>query len=212
MPGTRRILRIGAWGAGAAAVALLALFVVGLSLGEDFSVLEGATTPADFAAAVDRHAAAMKTAMAIDNLFVIGYSLALLGIAAWVRRQTPLLGNVALGASLLAAFLDYAENSLTVALIQNHLLGVAPSGNWLLGLHVIGQVKFLVAFAAVALLALGLWSLRPLDRVMSVLGLFFPPVGVLGLVVSSLAPLIVLWMLALLVCGGLLLWRRAAEV
>ncbi len=212
MTDTRRILRIGALGAGAAVVLLLALFAVGLSVGDSFAALEGATTPADFGAAVDRHAASLKTAMAIDNLFVIGYSTALLGVAVLVRTRARLLGTVALVGALLGGLLDYVENALTVGLIQSHLLGATPQPAWLLTLHVVGQVKFLVAFAAVALLGMGLWSPRPLDRTMSVLALLFPVVGVPGLMVSALAPLTILWMLVLLVCATLLLWRRAAEM
>jgi hypothetical protein len=44
------------------------------------------------------------------------------------------------------------------------------------------------------------------------LGLLFPVIGVVGLIISAVAPLIILWMLILLACGGLLLWRRAEDV
>jgi hypothetical protein len=206
------LLRIGASGAVAATVLLIVLSATVVPAGADSLALRGTVTPDDFATAVERHGLNLRVAMAVDNLFVIGYTLALLGIVALVRSRIPLLGNVALGGVLLGALLDYTENSITLGLIQSHMLGTAPKPGWLVILHIVGQIKYLVAFLAVAVLGVGLWSSKPLDRVVSILTWLFPIVGVASFVFPTTSPLLALWMLILLVSGGLLLWRRASEL
>jgi hypothetical protein len=207
-----QVLRLGASGAVAATVLLIVLFATVMPAGTDSLALRGTVTPDDFATAVDRHGLNLRAAMAVDNLFVIGYTLALLGIVSLVRSRTPLLGNVALGGVLLGALLDYTENSITLALIQSHMLGTTPKPGWLLILHIVGQIKYLVAFLAVAALGAGLWSSKPLDRIVSILAWLFPIVGVVSFVVPGVSPLVVLWMFILLVSGGVLLWRRASDL
>jgi hypothetical protein len=56
------------------------------------------------------------------------------------------------------------------------------------------------------------WEPRLLNRVMVVLSLVFPLIGVLAPVSAAAATPRVLWMIPLLVCGALLLWRRADKI
>jgi hypothetical protein len=205
-------LRIAALGAALAVLLLVGLIATVLPTGTDAEALRGTVTPSTFAAAVDRHGFNLRVAMALDNLFVIGYTLALLGIVVLVRSRIPMLGNVALGGVLLGALLDYTENSITLGLIQSHILGTMPKPGWLLILHIVGQIKYLAAFLAAALLGAGLWSCKPLDRAVSVLAWLFPIVGVASFVFPAASPLVVLAMLILLVSGGALLWRRASDL
>ncbi|HID62792.1 MAG TPA: hypothetical protein EYP49_08670 [Anaerolineae bacterium] len=202
------------WSAAAgllAAMLVVVMFAIGLSVGPDLAVLEQSATPTQFGTVADRHAGAIQTMMVVDNLFVVAYVTAFVGLAALVRPRAPLAATVGLGFALLTALLDFTENSLTLHLVQGHLRGLKVEPGRLAILSVVDQVKFLSVYLAIALFASGLWEPKPLNRVMVVLSLIFPLIGGLAPISAVAATLRVLWMIPLLVCGALLLWRRAVD-
>lgn len=199
------------WSAAAgllAALLVVAMLAIGLGIGSDLATLEQPTTPAQFGAMADRYAGAIQAMMVVDNLFVVAYVTAFVGLAALVRPRAPLAATTGLGFALLTALLDFTENSLTLHLVQGYLKGLGIEPGHLVLLSIVGQVKFLSVYPAVALFASGLWEPRLLNRVMVVLSLIFPLIGVLAMVSAVAAALRVLWMIPLLVCGALLLWRQ----
>ena len=200
------------WSAAAnllAALLVMIMVAIGLGVGSDLAVLEQPTTPTQFGAVADCHATAIQAMMVVDNLFVVAYVTAFVGLAALVRPRAPLAATIGLGFALLTALLDFTENSLTLHLVQGHLKGLGIEPDHLAVLSMVGQVKFLSVYPAVALFASGLCEPKPLNRVMVVLSLVFPLIGALALVNVVAAALRVLWMIPLLVCGALLLWRQA---
>ena len=68
-------------------------------------------------------------------------------------------------------------------------------------------MKFLSIYPAIILFASGLWKPRLLNRVMVVLSLIFPLIGVPAPANAVAATLRALCMIPLLVCGALLLGR-----
>ena len=64
------------WSAAAALLAALLVMVmlaIGLSVGSDLAMLEQPATPTQFSAVADRHAGPIQAMMVVDNLFVVAY-------------------------------------------------------------------------------------------------------------------------------------------
>jgi hypothetical protein len=97
---------------------------------------------------------------------------------------------------------------LTVALTQLALGGATPGAVPLLGLQILAQLKYLWIYVALALLAPVLWQDGREGRIVTILFLLFPIIGVAGIALPSLVLLRVVWMFVLLVSGGVFLWRR----
>lgn len=112
MPNLSHTLR---WSAAAgllAALLVVVMLAIGLSVGPDLAVLEQPATTIQFGTVVGRHAGAIQAMMVVDNLFVVAYVTAFLGLAALVRPRAPLAATIGLGFALLTALFDFAENSL----------------------------------------------------------------------------------------------------
>jgi hypothetical protein len=205
------IIRAGALSAFVGAFILFVQFVIALPLGPNFAQLESSLDANLVSTFVRDNARAMQWLMAADDAFVISYTIAFAGIAAFILPRSRLLALLGLGFALLTSASDFTENSLTLAITTLTLQQLPLDLNWLLVLNILGQLKWLWIFVGVTLFAVGIWGERRLNRIVSVLFLIFPLLGVLALVSVEAGLLRVLWMFALLVAGGLLLWREAVE-
>ncbi|MCP4153205.1 MAG: hypothetical protein GY757_36075 [bacterium] len=123
-----------------------------------------------------------------------------------------MLGNVVLIIGLIGPLLDFTENEISWALLMAFHGGETISPGSLILWNIIRNLSYLPPLAAAALAAMALWSKKPLDRVMTVIGTVFTLLAVPGLYVSTLYPLTFLWYLLWFSCAALLLWRRAAEI
>jgi hypothetical protein len=206
---TKLLLRAGAAGGAVAALLLLVLFVINVTMGADLTALEGGATAAQMTAVYQKQGATLQAAMLTDDLFVIAYTLAFLGVATLAREKSALLARVGLVFALGTAALDFIENASTLAFVQAAGAGVALDATQALLLTFLNQVKFLSIFLAAPLFAIGVWSAAKLNRALSVLFVLFPIVGVLSFVNPLALIATLVWMFALLALGAVVLWRKA---
>ncbi len=204
-------LRAGAIGAFVAAGLLVAQFVIGVGLGSGLALLQSSFDAAQVADFLKANAATMTLLMATDDLFVIGYSAAFTGIALYLLTRNRLLAIVGLVFALLTSASDFTENSLTIALTRLASQGALLQPDWLLGLQILGQVKYLWIFIGGALFAIGLWGKPRSHRIVAILFWIFPLIGWLALVNAMGALLLIVWMLVLLIAGGIFLWRESGQ-
>lgn len=212
MTSTKRTVRWGAVASFVAAGLLLAMIVVGIAAGAEVASLEHPQSAEQASRTLSRQSETIRLMMVIDDLFVIAYAVAFIGLGALVRLRASWLGVAGLIVGLLAAGFDFGENSLTLGLIAGIEAGLALTPGHLLLLNWVGLIKFLLAYLALTLFALGLWDRPALNRLTAGLTLLFPVIGVVGQVNLTAGLLRVLWMLPLLLLAGLLLWRRGEEL
>jgi len=160
---------------------------------------------------LNRYVTALQALFIVDGIFLIGWIIAWLGIAALVGTRARLLGSLTLVLGLAGAFFDFTENGIVWALVQGLRLNLSPQPGWLIAWQAIQHLSFWLPYAAAAVAALGLWSRKPLDRVVAVAGTLLVVLAAPGLYVPSLSLLASLWFLIWFACSSLLLWRRAAE-
>ncbi len=210
---TRSVLRFDAIGAAVSVLMLVALAVIVLPFGfadPTEEILMGQVEPSspDF----DRYIAVIPALYAIDSIFIIGWMIGWVGVAALLRTRNKMLGGVTLVVGLIGPILDFGENEIAWALIESYRRGVSVPAGWYLGWRVVRQLSYLIPYAAAVMAAVGLWSRKPLDRVMTGVGTALVAVAIVGLYVPALSLVAYLWWLLWFICISLLLWRRAAEL
>lgn len=204
-------IRAGALGSWLAAGLLLLQAVIATGLGSDFILLETSFDTARVAAFLQARAASVTQLMVVDDLFVIAYSVAFVGIAMVLLPRSRLLALTALGFALLTSATDFTENSFTVVMTRVAAGGGALQTEWLMLLQIFAQLKYLWIFVGVSLFAIGIWNKTRMHRAVAVLFWLFPVLGIFAILCVSAALLRVFWMLVLLIAGGIFLWRKAAE-
>jgi len=204
-------LRAGAIGAFVAAGLLVAQFVIGAGLASGLVLLASSFEVAQISAFLRSNAATLTLLMATDDLFVVGYSVAFIGIALYVLTRNRLLALVGLAFALLTSAVDFTENSLTIVLIRMAVGGAALQTGQLLALQILGQLKYLWIFAGGTLFAIGIWDKPRLHRAVPILFWIFPLIGAFAMLNAVGELLRIFWMLLLLVAGGILLWRVSGQ-
>jgi hypothetical protein len=129
---------------------------------------------------------AMLRFFAADSLLVLSYAVIFVGLALIAARQSPWLARFGLGFGLLGAALDALENAHFITYASLASAGEMVAEPALVLVAVIGNLKWMGAFAA--LLAFGLvWPRSSkLDWVLKTLMLAFPIIGVVGVAVPAL--------------------------
>lgn len=209
---TRSILRFGALGAAVAFLMLIALAAVVAPI--DFvdpaeTILLAQLRPV--AADLDRYIAVLPTLYAVDSIFIIGWIVGWLGVAALVRSRNVVLGVVALVLGLIGPVLDFVENGIAWTLIEGHRQGLPVPVAWYLAWSVARHLSLVIPYAAAAVAGVGLWSRKPLDMTVTGVGTVLAVVAIIGTYVPALASISMLWWFIWFFCIGLLLWRRAGE-
>jgi hypothetical protein len=204
-------LRAGALGSFAAAILLAAQFGIATGLGSDLILLETAFDAARLTAFLQIHAPTVTNLMIADNLFVVAYTTSFVALAFYAKTRQRLFAWVALGFALLTSASDITENALTISLARAALSGVALETNWLLGLQMLAQWKWMWIYVGVTLFAVTLWDATRRARVMAILFLLFPLIGVMAPASVMLGLLRIAWMFVLLLAGGIFLWHVASE-
>ncbi len=208
----RSILRIGTLGAAVAVLMFVALAV--LLLPFDFADPVEEILRSQLASSskdLSHYVAILPAYFAIDSLFILGWIVGWVGIAVLARSRNKLLGEIVLVIGLVGPILDFAENEIAWALIEGYRQGMSVQVGWHLGWKIIRQLSYLIPYAAATLAAVGLWSRKPLDRVLTGVGTVFVAIAVVGLYVPAFSMLAYVWWLTWFICAGLLLWRRASE-
>ncbi len=209
---TKSIFRFGALGAALSFLMLIALAVVVAPI--DFVdpaevILLAQLQPV--ATDVNRYIAVLPTLYAVDSIFIIGWIVGWLGVAALVHTRNAVLGVVALVVGLIGPILDFVENGIAWALIEGHRQGLPVPVDWYLAWSVARHLSYVIPYAAVAVAGVGLWSRKPLDMTVTGVGTVLVVVPIVGTYVSALASISMLWWFIWFFCIGLLLWRRAGE-
>lgn len=210
------IVKVGALGAATGAATLVAMLVVGAPAADGLAILGQPGTPASYESAFVAHSVLLINVMAIDNLFVLGYTMALIGAAASIWAKARLLGITGVVFAITLALLDLSENALTVQMARTAAAGLPITEGQINWSGVIEQIKYGCATAAVVSLAAGLW-VGVMERrrlVGMVVGLFllFPLAN--GFAVINPGAKIVLfgWMLVVLSAAALLLWKIKDDI
>ncbi|MBN2006583.1 MAG: hypothetical protein JXA21_24740 [Anaerolineae bacterium] len=198
-----------------ATIAIALLFVLaGMAMrfqyafpGEDIFTGRVTPTAAEFA----RHVAGVQAYYAADALFIISDTIAWLGLAVLVRSRQPVLGNVVLGLSLAGGLLDFIENEMVLALLSIPQAKIAEHLGWYLAWRTVQRFSYMILFSAAAVAAVGLWSRKPLDRAVALIGTGLLAITIVAFYNPALYIASNVWWLVWIAGAGVLLWRRAAE-
>jgi hypothetical protein len=202
------------WGGASSFLAALILTVmvaVVLSAGSDSSQLLQPTDGDIVSGLMDRHSGMVQANVILDDLFIVAYTMAFLGLAALVWIRSRWLAGVAVLFALATAVLDFSENARLLAMAQ----GVGGTANFtdaaLRELHIMTQLKYSCSHLATFLLGLSLPKRDWLSRTVAVLLFLFPVISTLAFVLepAGLARILLMWLL--LVLGGWLTWRSARQ-
>ena len=200
-------LRAGALGSFAAAVLLALQFGIAAGLGSDLILLETSLDAARVTAFLQTHAATVINLMIADNLFVVAYTLSFVGLTLYAVTRQRLFAVTALVFALLTSASDITENALTISMARAAMGGVALETNWLMVLQILAQWKWMWIYVGVTLFAVTLWDNSRGARVVAILFLIFPLIGVMAPASITLGLLRIVWMFVLLIAGGIFLWR-----
>lgn len=207
-----RIIRSGALAAFSAVVFLLIQVGIGAGMGNDFGLLSRTVDPVRMSSFFLAQAPALTYLMTADDAFAIAYGIAFIALGYSLITRTKILGIPALVLAVVTSLTDLSENSLTLAAVQTVTQRQALDANVLVLLFWLGQMKYLVIDIAVILIAIGVWDEGRTGKIFAVLLLLFPLFGILAISFEPLALVRALWMLVLLVAGGVFLWRIKGQV
>lgn len=143
---------------------------------------------AEFLLPLQTQPEAMLRFFAGDSSLVLSYAVIFVGLSLIAARQSPWLARFGLGFGLAGAVLDAVENAHFITYASLASAGEIVAEPALVLIAVIGNLKWMGAFAA--LLAFGLvWPrTSKLDWVLKLLMLAFPLIGVIGVAVPELVP------------------------
>ncbi len=210
-----RIVKTGAIGAAAGALLLITMLAVGAPAADGLGILGQPANPGVYTTMLLEHGTNLVKVMTIDNIFVLAYTIALLGAAALMWDNLRLFGSVGMIFTLLLALSDLSENALTVQLARTASNGIPITEGQIAWLGIIEQIKFGSATAAVVILAVGIWAVmpRPYRLVRIVVGLFmlFPIANAIAVVNPSAKIVLFGWMFIILVAASILLWKAKIE-
>lgn len=176
---SERATRVCAWLAGGCAVAMLAIYLV-TGTGQDG--LQSVQPEAVYAGRLLRHPAALRAALAFDEVFVVLYLTTFCALAATLlRRGAP---RLLLGAGLallgLLGLLDFAENLHFLVMLDRAEQGILPGTREIAFQAWESLVKFHVGYTGIFLLGCALPRETRVERLITRLFWFVNvPVGVL---------------------------------
>ncbi len=146
---------------------------------------------------------------ALDNILVLGWITGWVGIMLLVRKQNHFYGNIVSVLGIAGPILDFFENEISRALIGVCVQSGQAPIDWVVGWRVIRELSFLIPYAAAALVGVGLWSSRTLDRVTTCIGTIGVVIAILGEYFFPVAAMA--WWPVWYINLGMLLWRRRMD-
>jgi hypothetical protein len=206
------ILRLGGASGLLAALLLTAMLAVGLAAGRNSAQLLQPTDADLVSALMSRYSGPVQASILLDDLFVLAYTGAFLGLAALVWPRSRWLAGVAMVFALATAWLDFSENARLLSMAQ----GVGGQANMtdsaLRELHIITQLKYSCSHLATFLFGLCLPKRDGLSWTVGILLLLFPVTSTLAFAYepATLARLVLMWLL--LALGGWLSWRESKKM
>jgi hypothetical protein len=191
----------GVCGIGAALI-LTAMAAAGLAAGPNSAQLLQPTEPSLVADLMAEYGGIVQTSVVLDDLFVLAYTGAFLGLAAMAWPRSRWLAGIAMVFALATAVLDFAENAWLLSMAQGVGGDASLTESALQELHVLTQLKYSCSHLATFLFALTLPRRGLLSWIVAILLLLFPVVSTLAFVLepAGLARMFLMWLL--LVLGG----------
>lgn len=205
----RLVLRSGAFAAFAAAFLLVWQFVIALNIGDEIALLSRSVDPARLTSFFQIDARAVTQLMTADDGFAIAYGIAFVAFGFHLLPRARSIALPALVLALATALTDLAENSLTLASVQQVVQNQPLEASSPVMLFWLGQMKYLLIYVASLLFAIGVWETGKMGKVLAVLFLLFPLIGLASIAVEELALVKVFWMFVLLIAGGVYLVMEA---
>lgn len=149
------LLRSCSLGAAALVLAMLALFV-GTGIGQD--PLQYVHPVAEYSALLLRQPALLRTAVGLDNAFIVLYSavFVLLLLQQWPRTAVRPLLVVALALLMGVALMDIGENMHFLAMLAAAEQGLLPQPGQIVGQALQSMVKFQFSYGGLFLLGCAL--------------------------------------------------------
>jgi hypothetical protein len=170
----------------AALVAFVATLIMGFGVAvpDDISGFQMSQYPgpiAEFLAPINRYPELVLRFFSADTLFVISYSAVFVGLYAFTAERARPFALLGLGAGLLTALFDAAENGFYIVYATSVLNGAELTDPAYTMLIMLTNLKWMAAF--VTFFAFGLaWPREGvLNWIIAVLMLSFPIIGVLGI-------------------------------
>lgn len=205
----RWLVRCGAIAAFAAAFLLAWQFAIALPMGDEIALLAAPLDLARMRSFFEFNAPALRQLFAVDDAFAISYAVAFVALGVYLLPRARVVVGIAIGLALATAFWDLSENSLTLAAVEIVSQKQLLDANTLVTLFWLGQMKYLTIYLGGILFAIALGQEGRLGQVLAVLLVSFALIGILAIAAPALEPVKVLWMLVLLVTGGVFLVGRA---
>ena len=212
MPERQNIMRWGGASGLLAAAILTAMIGVGLAAGADSAQLLQPTDGNLVSGLMERYSGIVQTSVVLDDLFVLAYTGAFLGLAALVWPRSRWLAGVAMLCALVAAYFDFSENARLLGLAQGIGGEIGFSDAALRELHIITQLKYSASHLAAFLFGLALPRRDRLSWTVAVLLFLFALVSTLAFAIGALglARILLMWLLVAL--GGWLALRESKKL
>lgn len=206
----QHILRWGGASGILAAVILTAMITIGLASGPGTTQLMQPTDREVVLEQLPSSSTPVQIITILDDLFVLAYTGAFLGLAALVWPQSKWLAGVALVFALATALLDFAENAHLLVMAQ----GVGGEANLtdsaLRDLALLTQLKYSCSHLAAFLFGVAMSRRDRLSWVVTILLFLFAVVSTVAFGYEPAATVRLLLMWLLLALGGWLAWREGA--
>lgn len=178
----------------AAGVLLATLCAIIVLTGVSQQRFEWVQPPAAYAARLLEDASPLRLTIAIDDLFIVAYTVATIALARAIGAPKAI--SIVIGCGGIAAgLLDLHENHQILALLRMAEQGTPLSAEVILSRSELSQLKWLIGHATFVLVGLSLPTSRTrLERSLVVsLVVFQLPVGVLVWVTSGVAFEVLVW-------------------
>ena len=201
----------------AAVVAVISVLVMGFGVqspqaGLSFQPSMPPTPGAEFIRPTNEFPDLTLRFFAADSLFILSYTVVFAGLYAVASGRSRVLAAVGLGAGLLAALCDAAENAFFITYALQSLAGVPLKEPDLPLIYIIANLKWMGAFAAFYAFGLAWPREGWFGWLLAGLMVLFTLVGVLGVALPGLIALRGLFFLVgMPLFAGYFWWRARRE-
>ncbi len=212
MTSNRRILKIGAIGAGVSTLTLILMAFVSFPHAMEYPgvpALIGELTLSH--GELNAYISSMRILFILDGIFLLGWFVSWMALAEVVRSRSRILGILTLIFGLAGAFFDFGENSIIWGVIQNLEAGRPLTSGWVVAWTSVRHMSYWLPFIGAIFASFGLWSEKRIDRITAFVGSGLVLVAAVGLYIPSLSLLANIWFLFWFASSGLLLWKHSAQ-
>lgn len=177
------------------AITAFSFLGIALTTGVSQEPFQAVRAPGEYVELLKTNASILRAVLTIDNFFIVLYTTFFTLFAVALRKEGQnLLTNIALGAILIAGFLDALENFHIFTMLTSSLKNLDIGLTEIQAQMVITQLKFLSSYTGLFLFAFALQGATVWERILMRLFWFVQlPVGILALTAppSLIKPLVI---------------------